>query len=325
MDGKKRPRYLVFGLNGWIGSEFAKFNSRQSVHDRFELVESCTRIDNPRQLMNELKLHQFAIDGVLCFIGRTYCTTQSDTSSTPTTNSLEHRACLVDNVRDNLYAPVVLATHCAKLGLSLVYVGTGCIYDSTNIDTKAFTENDVPNFFGSSYSAVKNFTDRIMQSLDETVLNVRIRMCVSADGSSRDLVSKLLRFQYVTDVSNSVSVLPTLFPALSYLIRHKIKGTINLCNDGVISHREILELYKRIVDPSLVIRTFSLEEEYQKTGISKCNNQLGIDKLKSIYPGEIPSAHAAVSSVLHLRKSNLANQQMTSIPCSAVQEILNKE
>jgi 3,5-epimerase/4-reductase len=110
---------------------------------------------------------------------------------------------LYENVRDNLFAPLVLATVCSRLNVHFTYLGTGCIftYDSDHPmgggegdagpghatvgdataghATAGFTEDSAPNFFGSGYSCVKGFTDRLMDLHRDTALNLRIRMPIS--------------------------------------------------------------------------------------------------------------------------------------------------
>ena len=41
------------------------------------------------------------------------------------------------------------------------YIGTGCIYSSTN--NKIFKENDEPNFYLTKYSLIKGFTDKLIK------------------------------------------------------------------------------------------------------------------------------------------------------------------
>ncbi|KHJ85382.1 hypothetical protein OESDEN_14894, partial [Oesophagostomum dentatum] len=75
-----------------------------------------------------------------------------------------------ENVRDNMYSATVLAHLCRKLGIHFTYVGTGYIfaYDAAHpIGGPGFTEEDIPTFFGSSYSVVKGFTDRQMSHFNE--------------------------------------------------------------------------------------------------------------------------------------------------------------
>ena len=106
----------------------------------------------------------------------------------PTIDYLEQPNKLVENIADNLYGPVSLAILCTRYGIHLTYLGTGCIFeyddthpmDSTNsADQLGFTESDRPNFFGSSYSVVKGYTDRFMKLYESSVLNLRIRMPIT--------------------------------------------------------------------------------------------------------------------------------------------------
>ena len=84
----------------------------------------------------------------------------------------------MENVRDNLFGPVVLALMCKRYNIHFRYLGTGCIftYDDAHNELVGFTEFDKPNFFGSSYSVVKGFTVRIfhMDEFKDYMLNVRI-------------------------------------------------------------------------------------------------------------------------------------------------------
>ncbi len=76
-------------------------------------------------------------------------------------------------------------------------MGTGCIFDYDQahpfgqVDT-GFVEKDLPNFFGSSYSTVKGYTDRLMHALyDKTTLNVRIRMPITDEINARNFITKI--------------------------------------------------------------------------------------------------------------------------------------
>ena len=69
-------------------------------------------------------------------------------------------------MRDNLFSPLYLALLAERHLKHLTYIGTGCIftYDEDHPfadETTGFLETDRPNFFGSSYSTVKGFTDRL--------------------------------------------------------------------------------------------------------------------------------------------------------------------
>jgi len=62
-----------------------------------------------------------------------------------------------DNIRDNLFSPLLLSNICKEFNCHFTYLGTGCIFNYDNIhifgqDKIGFTEEDEANFFGSSYS-----------------------------------------------------------------------------------------------------------------------------------------------------------------------------
>ena len=40
-----------------------------------------------------------------------------------------------------------------------------------------------------------------------------------------------------------------------------VRGTVNLTNPGLVSHNEILEWYKEMVDPDFTYKNFSPEEQ----------------------------------------------------------------
>lgn len=55
-----------------------------------------------------------------------------------------------------------------------------------------FEEEDVANYDGTSYSAMKGFTDRLLRHFDNT-LQCRIRLPVNYEADSRNLVAKVSR------------------------------------------------------------------------------------------------------------------------------------
>ena len=131
---------------------------------------------------------------VVCFIGRTHG------AGINTIDYLEQPGKLVENVRDNLFSPVFLAMECVLRKTHMVYLGTGCIFSADDPANSWYTEEAKPDFFGSSYSTVKGFTDRLMHSelLEKFVLNVRIRMPLVADLNKVCSPSHRLRVRALT-------------------------------------------------------------------------------------------------------------------------------
>ena len=73
-------------------------------------------------------------------------------------------------------------------------------------------------------------------------------MPINSDNNSRNFITKIINYDKICSMFNSMTVLPDLLPIMIDLSK-KYLGTINLTNPGLISHNEILIMYKEIVDP----------------------------------------------------------------------------
>jgi 3,5-epimerase/4-reductase len=269
-------RVLVFGSKGWIGSQFIKLlKEKQHI-----VLETSVRADNEVEVAKVLK--QTSPTHVVSFIGRTHGPGYS------TIDYLELPGKLKDNVCDNLYAPLTLAIQCSKLNIHYTYLGTGCIFLADDPTKSNYNEDALPDFFGSSYSVVKGYTDRLMHNFNDSVLNVRIRMPITADYNPRNFITKITTYDKVCSIPNSMTVLPELLPIMVKMMESKKVGTINLTNPGVISHNEILEMYKEIVNPSFTWANFTVDEQNKILLSKRSNNQLNTSKLQEWYPEILP-------------------------------------
>ena len=273
-------KLLVYGSKGWIGQQFIKILKDKNI----EFIEGLSRTDNENTLLGELE--KIKPSHIISFIGRTHGTYEEQKIGT--IDYLEKKGKLVENVRDNLFSPFLLAHYCSLLNIHYTYLGTGCIftYDEEHpfgLEKDGFTEESVPNFFGSSYSIVKGFTDRIMK-LYKNVLTLRIRMPITETLNDRNFISKIVNYEKICSVPNSMTVLPELLPyALDMLINNKT-GIYNFTNPGLISHNEILEMYKEIVEPNFTWNNFSIEEQNKVIASERSNNFLETEQLTTLYP-----------------------------------------
>jgi len=85
-----------------------------------------------------------------------------------------------------------------------------------------------------------------------------------------------------------MTVLPELLPLMIDMADKKQTGTINLTNPGAITHNEILEMYKEIVDPTFVWQNFTIEEQDNILLSGRSNNILDTTKLVNLYPNVKP-------------------------------------
>ena len=272
---------LVYGSKGWIGQQFMEILITKNIH------YSCgkCRTDDEVELRKEIE--EIEPTHVVSFIGRTHGRIGDKIYTT--IDYLEQEGKLVENMRDNLYSPLLLADICKKNKIHYTYLGTGCIFKFDEDhpfgkEKSGFDETSLPNFFGSSYSIVKGYTDRLMHLYNDSVLNLRIRMPITGEKNGRNFITKITTYQKVCSVPNSMTVLPELLPIVLDMMRNKTTGTMNLTNPGLISHNEILEMYKEIVDPNFTWNNFSQEEQRQIFAADRSNNFLDTTRLQTMYP-----------------------------------------
>jgi dTDP-glucose 4,6-dehydratase len=288
-------RIIVYGSNGWIGNQFITILENNKI----DFIKGKSRIDNNESLLQEI--YEINPTHIVSFIGRTHGII-GDKKYT-TIDYLEQEGKLTENVRDNLYSPLLLAHICKEKKIHYTYLGTGCIfkYDINHPfgqEKDGFTEDELPNFFGSSYSIVKGFTDRIFHLYKDTALNLRIRMPITGEENPRNFITKIVTYEKVCSVPNSMTVLPELLPKVLDMMKKQITGTINLTNPGLISHNEIFEMYKEIVDPSFKWKNFSQEEQRKILAADRSNNYLDTSVLENLYP-DIKNIKDSVKNCLY--------------------------
>lgn len=274
-------RILVYGSQGWIGNQFIEILKSNQI----TFISGKSRVDNDLTLLNEITT--IKPTHVVSFIGRTHGKI-GDTLYT-TIDYLEQKDKLVENIRDNLYGPLLLSNICKINDIHFTYLGTGCIFKFDEDhpfekEIQGFTESSLPNFFGSSYSVVKGYTDRLLKGYENIVLNLRIRMPITGNQHPRNFITKIATYDKVCSIANSMTVLPELLPCVLEMMKTKVTGTVNLTNPGLITHNEILDMFKKYVDPTFTYKNFSQQEQRSILAADRSNNYLDTSKLESMFP-----------------------------------------
>ena len=272
---------LIYGSNGWIGNQFIEVMNAKNI----KFICGKSRLDNEKDVRNEIK--DIEPTHVVSFTGRTHG--QIGDKIYTTIDYLEQEGKLVENMRDNLYAPLLLSDICKQMKIHFTYLGTGCIFKFDKDhpfgkEENGFDEESLPNFFGSSYSVVKGFTDRLMHLYKDDALNLRIRMPITGKLNKRNFITKITTYEKVCSVPNSMTVLPELLPYVLEMMKNKLTGTVNLTNPGLISHNDILEMYKEIVNPAFTYENFTIEQQRTILAADRSNNFLETTKLESLFP-----------------------------------------
>ena len=293
-DPNNAKIYLV-GHKGWIGSMYLEELEKKNIN--------CEHSDL-RAEAEEIKIDiiEKNITHVVCCMGRTHGTFQEKKYTT--IDYLENKETLPINLNDNLYAPLSLALFCDKNDIHFTYIGTGCIYEydkEHGIESgNGFKEDDKPNFFGSNYSIVKGFTNNLMKQTN--ALHLRIRMPITGSQNPRNFITTITTYEKICSIQNSMSVLDELIPLSVIMMINKETGTFNFTNPGSISHNEILEMYRDIVDPYFTWKNFTIEEQDEILLGKRSNNLLDTTLLENRY--QITNIKESVKNCLTIMKEN---------------------
>lgn len=71
-----------------------------------------------------------------------------------------------------------------------------------------------------------------------------------------------------------MTILHDLLPIAVCMAENNEVGVYNFTNPGAISHNEVLELYKKHVDPKFTWKNFSLEEQAKVIKADRSNCEL---------------------------------------------------
>ena len=264
MKGADRKSFYIVGATGFMGSGMVKYLNSigQTVYtERIDVTDLVT-------LKN--KFNELRPDVVINFAG---------VKAHPNIDWCEdHKQ---ETVAVNVAGAINVMLASVESGAYPIQITSGCIYEG-GVD-KRFTEEDEPNFTGSFYSRMRIVLQKALEELP--VLQVRIRMPVSSFPNSRNLINKIIAYDKVISVPNSVTLVEDMYEALFKLSQTKPIGILNLVNDGVLEHKQILSAYKKVVNPNHNYTEISLEELHGKGGITKAkrsNCLLSNEKAKSL-------------------------------------------
>ncbi|GAX26254.1 3,5-epimerase/4-reductase [Fistulifera solaris] len=286
-------KVLIFGgKTGWIGGKMYTLCKEQGI----EVYNADSRIENREAVAAELDRIQPS--HVLMSAGIT---------GRPNIDWCEsHRP---ETIRTNVIGTLNVADLCNERGIHCTVYATGCIfsYDAAHPlgSGIGFTEEDKPNFTGSFYSETKSYVEPLLKQYP-TCMILRVRMPISDDLSSRSFVTKIAKYEKVVNIPNSMTVLTELLPASLKMAQKGLTGVYNFTNPGVISHNQVLDLYKKYIDPDFQYSNFTIEEQNEILKAPRSNNELDTTKLLRDTEGiEINDILTAMDLCFQRMKKNL--------------------
>lgn len=276
--------FLVYGRTGWIGGLIGELLKSQGIQwsygearleDRAAILEDIRRV-KPTHVLNA-----------------------AGVTGRPNVDWCESHK--IETVRANVIGCLNLADVCYLSGIHMTYYGTGCIfsYDESHPMNSGhgFTEEDKPNFVGSWYSKSKAATEDMLRPYPN-VLTLRIRMPIVADLTyPRNFITKIIKYDRVINIPNSMTVLPELLPMSLDMARRGVTGVMNFTNPGSISHNQVLALYRDYVDSDFSWENFTVEEQANVIAAPRSNNELCSSRLQHECPSILPIQESLIKYV----------------------------
>lgn len=214
-------KILIVG-NGWLGNKIKEYLDCQLAPDMIQGFQDVERI-----------IEEYKPEIIINAIGIT---------GSPNIDWCESHQ--KETWFGNVEVPVMLAKACKDKGIRLVHMSSGCIYQGGKGDS-GWAEEDKPNFEGSYYSHSKAETERLLADYPN-ILITRIRMPLDKEPGVRNLLSKLLKYNNIINLPNSLTVVDDYLAVLKGLIEQKQTGIFNCVNQGTLTHEELLSMYEEI-------------------------------------------------------------------------------
>ena len=230
-----------------------------------------------------------------------------------------------ETIRTNVIGTLNLADLCLERGIHCTVYATGCIfvYDEKHPEGSGigFTEEDEPNFDGSFYSETKGYMEPMLKQYPNCLI-LRVRMPISDDLIHRSFVTKIVKYERVVNIPNSMTILSEMLPASLAMAKKGLTGVYNFTNPGVISHNQVLDLYTKYIDPTYTYKNFTIEEQAKVIAAPRSNNELDTTKLLRDMPEGIVINDIVTAYELCFQrmKVNLEKQYGGPVPDSLPKE-----
>ena len=178
----------------------------------------------------------------------------------------------------NTYIPILLAEVAFRYNVKLVHLSSGCIYHYDYGNDSPISETEIPNFFNLYYSRTKIYSEAMLKTLNNfaNILILRIRIPLDDRPHQKNLLTKLIKYQKVLNIANSITYIPDFIKAVKHLLAINATGVFNTVNDGALQYSRLLDIYKHYVTDF----NYSIID-YKTLGLVRTNLILSVNKLKA--------------------------------------------
>lgn len=263
--------YIILGKNGYIAEAIIKeLKSRDLPHiawsrndvnylDYFTLKSEIINIKINNHLSDVISSQSIKVINCAGFIGK------------PNVDACE--LAKSDCIEGNVLLPQMLSLLSLEMSFTFVQISSGCIYGGYD---KHFTEEDPSNFNfqnGSFYSGTKALAEKIIQQTNKDSYIFRLRIPFDEHASPRNYITKLLSYDKLLNLDNSLSHRADFAKYSIELIEQKVpKGIYNITNKGFIDAKGVVKLIKKYKLSDKNFKFFDNLESFSKETVAPRSN-----------------------------------------------------
>lgn len=282
--------FLLTGGSGYIGSAFRRYFDKNGL-PYTTLCMNETDYSRVDCLLEQIRL-----------IKPDYLINCAGYTGKPNVDACEtdKANCLFGNT----VLPGRIAEACTAADIPWGHVSSGCIYNGCPPDRNGFTEEDRPNFTfrngpSSFYSGSKALGEEVLQDYGNVYI-WRIRIPFNHIDGPRNYLSKLMRYDKVLNVTNSITQLDEFVDAAVQSFQRRLPfGTYHVTNPGVVSAEEIIDQIQSHRLTSKVFTFFKSEAEFMEEAALTPRSSCILDASKLEGQGiRLTEVHEAVEQAL---------------------------
>ena len=210
------------------------------------------------------------------------------------------------SLQGNAVLPGVIRDACEMNEIPWGHVSSGCIYTGCRPDGLGFSEEDTPNFSFrtdncSFYSGTKALGEEVLADAENAFI-WRVRIPFNHVDSSRNYLSKLIRYQRLLEATNSITQLDEFARICVECWQRRVEpGIYNVTNTGSVTTSRVTELIRQELDETLEFEFFESEGQFMSVAAKAPRSNCVLDNSKIRETG-IPISHVEDAIVRSLQE-----------------------
>lgn len=246
---------LLLGATGYVGKkyqEYLKFRNIPYTTASIRLRDKATYYTNDVDYVRDIVIQHNPSFVINC----------AGFTGVPNVDACELEENRNSCYLANMILPVLLAHVCLERNIKFGNVSSGCIYQGDN----NFTEEVMPNFQESVYSKSKLLAEYDLHHVFqmENVYSWRLRIPFDYIDHPKNFISKIIKFDKLTNQYNSISNLNDFVRATVDCYLNDLPcGIYNVTNPGKIRAQDIAKL---LVDKGIVNKTWKIMDDPDEIG-----------------------------------------------------------